>query len=72
MYSKVVAHILGHGEIAAQMTTTLFDCLHVGWIKQGKPRSEAGVQVRCANKYNYFYGYCAQKSSHLTELPLLS
>lgn len=71
MCSKVVAHLLGLEEVAAQTSTTLSESLHVGWIKQGKPRAEAGGQVRCANKYNYFYSYCAQKSSHLTELSLL-
>lgn len=71
MYSKVVAHLLGLEKTAAQISTTLFDNLHVGWIKQDKLHSEAGVQARCAHKYNYFYSYCAQKSSHLTELSLL-
>lgn len=71
MYSKVVAHLLGLEKTASQMSTTLFDNLHVGWIKQGTPHSEAGVQARCAHKYNHFYSYYAQKSSHLTELSLL-
>ena len=71
MYSKVIAHLLGFEEIAAWMSTTLFDNLHVGCIKQGKPHSEAGVQARCAHKCNYFCSYYAQKSSYLTEMSLL-
>lgn len=49
MNSKVGAHQGGLDEIVAHMNTAVCQ-FALGWIKQDKPHSEAGAQVRCAQK----------------------